>query len=360
MYTYHGETMIDLHNNIVEGLAFATPDQLDTNTLVDLSQHNVTCEADSMVWDFDLRDVWLSKARWTMMIRQYLDPEEVMRWLSMCKQYIGPKGRGIAVLRTKTVQRRGGAATGHTNKESRRWGSCMLSLSYKAKPQPTITLHSRTCYVGYLSPLDFTVAYQLARQLAAVLGMEVSQFKFIWNVEALQWHQFKSLAYYLGSKDDEVRRRSLRLLSKPLGQLNEEEYEMATLPAWNIGRMWFKKVRIEDADGITYGDQNYNTYRRVRRRLHSELFGLDYASKYVGWSYYKSGPKEGQEKEYFDVYKLLPSCMVAGLDFERLGLPFQKTIDDLLSAQIAVSTPPSVTQCVACGHDERDDHVDEG
>lgn len=355
MYTYHGTTMIDLHENIIRGLSFATPDELDTNTLVDLSQHNVMCEADSMVWDFDLKDVWLSAARWSMMIRQYLDPEDVKNWLVMCKKHIGPKGRGIAVLRTKTVKPRGGAATGHTNKESRRWGSCMLSLSYKAKPQPTITLHSRTCYVGYLSPLDFTVAYQLARQLAAILNMDVAQFKFIWNVEALQWHQFKSLAYYLGSKDDEVRRLSLRLLSKPLDSLSDEEREMAQLPAWNIGRMWFKKVRIEDADGITYGDQNYNTYRRVRRRLHTELFGLDYASKYVGWSYYKNGPKEGEQKEYFNVYKPLPSCRVAGLDLARIGLPFRNTIDELLSIEVAPERPISMTQCLDCGHDEKDD-----
>ena len=38
----------------------------------------------------------------------------------------------------------------------------MLTFSYKALPQPHITMHSRTSYLGYLGALDMSVGWRLA------------------------------------------------------------------------------------------------------------------------------------------------------------------------------------------------------
>ena len=144
MRTFHAATLTELHDDLCRSLIDATEDELDIISSVDVQIHDVIAEADSMAWQFDLKSMWLTKSRWSMMVRQYIDPEELEAWIGNCTAKIGTKGRGIAVLRTKIVKPRGGAATGHTNKETRRWGSCMLAISYKAKPRPQITLHSRT------------------------------------------------------------------------------------------------------------------------------------------------------------------------------------------------------------------------
>ncbi|MGH9907070.1 MAG: hypothetical protein ACRD8U_15985, partial [Pyrinomonadaceae bacterium] len=160
-----------MHSRLCNRLVFATPDELDVISNVDVQLHNTISFAKSLEWDFDLKSLWLTKSRWSMMCKQYLVGAELEQWIDRCTSKVGNSGRGIAVLRTKVVNARGGAATGHTNKESRRWGSCMLALSYKASPRPQITLYSRTSYLGYLSALDLSIAWMAARYIAKDLGI---------------------------------------------------------------------------------------------------------------------------------------------------------------------------------------------
>lgn len=322
MHTYHAADLTKLHNRMCEALLTAKKDELDVISNVDVQLHNVMGVADSMEWEFDLKSMWLTPSRWTMMVNQYIDPEELQAWIKQCTGRIGSRGRGIAVMRTKIVKPRGGAATGHTNKETRRWGSCMLSLSYKAKPQPTITLHSRTSYLGYIGALDLSVAWMVARYLAKEMKIDVSQFRFVWMIEAIQWHNFKSMAYLLNNPSGEHRLRYRRLLIKPITKLEIHEIaELEASPALTLTRVWLRKMMLEDQKGVTYGDMNYNTYRRIRRRWHTEVFGLARAQEFEGWSYYKQGDRVGQEKEFFKAYQPLPHTLIENLDFRCLGMP---------------------------------------
>jgi hypothetical protein len=322
VHTYHEPTMTLLHNRLCESLITAKPEELDLITSVDVQKHNVLAVADSMSWDFDLKSMWLTPSRWTMMIRQYLDPEEFQAWLETVTTKIGTKGRGIAVMRTKLVKPRGGAATGHTNKETRRWGSCMLAISYKAKPTPQITLYSRTSYLGYIGALDLSVAWMVGRYLATAMGVPVESFKFVWMNEAIQWHNFKSLAYMLNNDDPELRKAFRRLLIKPEKKLKKAELQLLHgAPAINLSRKWLRKMMLSDSNGETYGDMTYNTYRRIRRRWHTEVLGYERAQEFEGWSYYKQGPKTGEKKEFFKAYQPLPNCLISGLDFRGIGLP---------------------------------------
>jgi hypothetical protein len=268
--------------------------------------------------------MWLTSGRWSMMVRQYLDPGDLTMWLGKSVAGIGLKNRGISVLRTKIVKPRGGAHQG--NRETRRWGSCMLALSYKAVPQPTISLHSRTSYLGYIGALDLSVAWMCARYLAKELDVPVETFKFVWYNEALQWHNFKSLAYLLNHRDPVKRKQYRRLMLKREEKLSDEEMLYVTSsPALTLSRNWMQKVVAEDRGGITYGDMTYNTYRRIRRRYHTEVRGYEYAQKFEGWSYYSKGPNVGDPKEYFKAYLPLPSVDIHDLDFSRLGLPFESS-----------------------------------
>jgi hypothetical protein len=87
-------------------------------------------------------------------------------------------------------------------------------------------------------------------------------------------------------------------------------------------REWLTKVRREDAEGKTYGDMSYNTYRRIRRRWHTEVLGYEKAQTFEGWSHYKVGPKVGEQKEYFKAYQPLPSVDLSELDFSPIKMPF--------------------------------------
>lgn len=326
MRAYSAGTMTELHDELCDSLINATEDQLDVISTVDVQIHDVIAQADSMEWDFDLKSMWLTKSRWSMMVRQYIDPEELEAWIGQCTSKIGTKGRGIATMRTKIVKPRGGAATGHTNKETRRWGSCMLAISYKAKPRPTITLYSRTSYLGYIGALDLTVAWMCARYLAKEMKIDVKDISFIWMNSAIQWHNFKSLAYMLNHHDELTRNRYRALLAGNSSDLGTpEKRQILSSPAIKLSRKWLRKVVMDDRAGRTYGDMNYNTFRRIVRRFHTEVMGEDYAKQFEGWSYYKKGDKEGEQKEFFKFYPLLPSCKADSLDFSPIGMPLSRS-----------------------------------
>ena len=321
MRTFQAATMTELHDQMCTALVEATPDELDVISSVDVQIHNVVAQADSMDWDFDLKNMWLTKSRWSMMLRQYIDPDELEAWIDQVTSKIGKKGRGIAVMRTKTVKPRGGAATGHTNKETRRWGSCMLAISYKALPQPQITLYSRTSYLGYIGALDLTVAWMIGKTLADSIGIDVKDIRFVWMNEAIQWHNFKSLAFLLNHPDEKRQKKYRRLMMKPDKKLKEKELEkLENSPGLQLSRKWLSKVIKEDNEGKTYGDMTYNTYRRIRRRWHTEVHGLEHAKEFEGWSYYKKGPKEGEKKEFFKAYGPLPHTHVSTLDMSPLKM----------------------------------------
>jgi len=325
MRTYTAPTLTELHDLLCDSLITAKEGELDVISTVDVQIHDVIAEAESMDWDFDLKSMWLTKQRWSMMVRQYIDPEELEAWIGQCTGKIGTKGRGIATMRTKVVKPRGGAATGHTNKETRRWGSCMLSISYKAKPKPTITLMSRTSYLGYIGALDLTVAWMCARYLAKEMKIDVSDISFVWMNSAIQWHNFKSLAYMLNHHDQNMRKQYRRYLMEDSSALTGvEKRAILSSPAIKLSRKWLRKVISDDRAGRTYGDMTYNTFRRIVRRFHTEVMGEDYAKKFEGWSYYKKGPKEGEQKEFFKFYGLLPSVKADSLDFSPIGMPITR------------------------------------
>src|SRR5690606_31334982 len=130
MKHYRTHTMTELHDALVDGLIYGTKESLSLISSVDVQEHLVIAEADSMEWNFDLKWSWLTRQRWNMLVRQYLDPQDLETWIGRITSRIGLKERGIAVMRTKTVKPRGGIATGHSNKETRIWGACMLTFSY--------------------------------------------------------------------------------------------------------------------------------------------------------------------------------------------------------------------------------------
>lgn len=334
MRAFRAPTLTALHDSLCANIVKSPADRLDVISSVDVQIHNTISQAESMEWSFDLKDLWLTPSRWSMMVKQYIDPEELEIWIDKCSGKIGKSGRGIGHMRTRTVAARGGPAKG--NKETRRWGSCMLGISYKAIPRPTIVLYSRTSYLGYLSALDLSVAWMCGAYLAeAIPGLTVEDMSFVWMNEALQYHNFKSMAYLLNNKDPAEALRYRHLICDPDEDLSPfDRGIIEASPALKLTRKWFSNLRKLDDEGKTLGDMSYNTYRRIRRRYHTEVMGYEYAQQFEGWSYYKKGhAQEGEPKEFFKAYKPLPHTEVTELDFKAIGMPWggeygEEFIDD--------------------------------
>jgi hypothetical protein len=162
------------------------------------------------------------------------------------------------------------------------------------------------------------------KYLAAELGLEMKDISFVWMNEAMQYHNFKSMAYLLNHPDPEKRkqyRRWIRYSETKLRETGDYDYVMSR-PAIKLSRSWMQKLILMDQQGLTLGDMTYNTYRRIRRRYHTEVMGYEKAQEFEGWSYYKSGPKKGEKKEFFKAYMPLESCKIADLDFKGIHLPF--------------------------------------
>jgi len=167
------------------------------------------------------------------------------------------------------------AARSAGNATTRSLGSCMLSVSFSLQPVPTILLHSRTGYLGYLSPLDWSVAWHAARWATASLGMEPTEFRFQWFAETIQYHRFRTIAFALG---DDAERHNFK---KAVAQAKRD----GVLPEYvALHRNWeqYQKWLRADKAGITYnGLSNYRSSQRPRKRFHSQVRGYEYAQQFA-------------------------------------------------------------------------------
>lgn len=313
---YNFATPLEAHDQMCEQLVWGdNTNQVDYDWThgTEVGLHNVSIFCQSIDFDFNLAKLWMPPSRWNTMVRQYIDPEALGDNLAkieerMAGSYAGRKGRGIAVLRTRMVQ---GKGTGRGVR--RRWGSCMLNMSFRANPIPTVTLNSRTTYFGYLAMMDLAVARTYAAQCAEIVGIPVSSVQFVWHLDLAQFHGFRSLAWMLMNKD--IRTEMDEALPDRL------TYPSRRVPGNQVG--WRKaldgyaRIKKSDDAGTLYGDESFSSFARVRRRFHTEVFGEDYAAQFIGGTR-NAGGKKG--------FPRLPEWWVRDLDFSALhGRPSDGT-----------------------------------
>lgn len=266
-HTY--DTPADMHEAMCDRLMFGKEFGVDYDWThgTEVGLHNVMLGCRSFDWSFDLKRLWIPESRWTMMIRQYLDPNAVNAWLEKIDDRLKGRGRGIAVLRTRMVEGRG---TGRNVR--RRWGSCMLNLSLRTNPTPTVSLHSRTTYFGYLAAMDITVAHVLARMAGDVVGIDPVDMQFVWTMDLAQFHGFRSLAWALG--DPEIKAELDDALPDRLSIKGE--------PGFRKALDGYARILKSDQAGILYGDEKFSSFCRIRRRFHTEVMGTAHASTFAG------------------------------------------------------------------------------
>jgi hypothetical protein len=268
--------------------------------------HNVTIGCDTIDFDYNLKDLWIPPSRWSMMVRQYIDPGALADNLAkieerMSGRYGGAKGRGIAVMRTRLVQ---GKGTGRGVR--RRWGSCMLNLSFRRNPIPTVTLNSRTTYFGYLALVDVAVARAYAARCAEITGIPLASIQFVWRLDLAQYHGFRSLAWALGNDkmravmDKHVDRRT-EMSSSPVS---------GNRPGFRKSLDGYARILKSDRAKVLYGDESFSSFARVRRRFHTEVFGTDYADQFLGGTRNQGGRA---------AFPVLPDTWVRNLDLSPLN-----------------------------------------
>lgn len=297
---------------------------VDMVSSVDTHLLNVVAEAESFQWDFDLKDAWLLKSRFSTLIRQYINPIALDNWLGTIEAKLGKRKRGTAVMRTNLVQKRGNA-----NRPSRQWGSCMLAMSFRRMPHPQITLYSRTSYFGYIGYLDLTVAHVAAQRVSEITGIPVADMKFVWQIEDAQF-SWKSLAWFFQDGD---RTKSLWQAREACVEADNDSTKWDQIwdqsPGLGVAALWFDRFLQEDEEGTKYGDMTWGGCARVRRRYHTEVKGYEYGEKFEGWD--GVGKLRGQSKRFTPI----PSAQASALTFAALDrLKGDKAPSELEAAEM--------------------------
>jgi hypothetical protein len=296
-----------LHDRVCEMLMYgSTSAERDWAHGTEVGLHNVALHCSSFDWDFDLKRLWIPPSRWTMMVRQYLNRGDLDHALDMVSDRLVGRGRGIAVLRTQPVMGRGNGRN-----VRRRWGSCMLNLSYRNNPVPTVSLHSRTTYFGYLAALDITVAHVFARACANIVGIDPADMDFVWTMDLAQFHGFRSLAWALG--DPGIKSEMDEFVD------TRTEYSPRVVdgnqPGWRKALDGYNRIVACDRLDKPYGDEKFSSFNRVRRRFHTEVMGVEYAQQFAG------GEKD------IGPFAPLPSVPASSLTFDALRPGEPTTID---------------------------------
>src|SRR5688500_7061682 len=195
---------VEAHDGICEMLVYGDKPGRDYDWVhgTEVGLHNVGIHMETADFEYNLKNIWVLPSRWRKMVRDYIPPDALAHTLAMVEDRMtgnfgGRKARGIAVMRTNLIQGRG---TGRNVR--RRWGSCMLNLSYRATPIPTISLHSRTTYFGYLALMDLAVARTFGKACADITGIPLADHQLVWTLALAQFHGFRSLAWMLGNEEN--------------------------------------------------------------------------------------------------------------------------------------------------------------
>ena len=164
---YIYDDVIEMHDDVCRGFAIG---KMGTHFnwvgSSEVGLDNVTLGVRSFATpDYNMARLWLGQSRWNTMVRQYINPLALNITLGMVEDHLSKskKKSGTATLRLNTtddfdpddpgaevVDFRTNLVQGKKSGRQvrRRWGSCMLALTYRNVPHPTVVLTSRTTYFG--------------------------------------------------------------------------------------------------------------------------------------------------------------------------------------------------------------------
>lgn len=251
-------TLTDLWHKSAHKMLFMTREELDFIATADTMVYDNVLSCDSMEYDFDAgRDLWLTKSRFTVLQRDYLDLEQLELFLGRCEE-VGLEHSKRGVVTQMFCKQ-------HKSAEKKyRWGNCMLGFDFRGGgryEKPTLSLHSRVSYIAYIGGLDLALAHVLAREIGDRIGMDVEDFQFRWYVGSLQFHGFKSIPYLFRFGLDDV-------LSEENSRYPSSEY-----PTIKLVRKWWSQMVRKREQGIPPEAEKYGPFKRIRKRYAQHLDG---------------------------------------------------------------------------------------
>lgn len=251
-------TLTELWHRSAHRMLFMKADKLDFIASIDTMVYDNVLSCDSMSFDFDAgRDLWLTKSRFTVLQRDYLDLYELESFLDRCESIgLGEAKRGVV---TEMPCRR------HARADKKyRWGNCMLGFTYRGgnkHERPTLGLHSRVSYIAYIGGLDLALAHVLAREIGHRVGCDPEDFQFRWHVDSLQFHGFKSIPYLFRFGLEDV-------LAQENSRYPSDEY-----PTIRLVRRWWRDMQRKREAGIPPEAEKYGPFKRIRKRYAQHLDG---------------------------------------------------------------------------------------
>ncbi len=249
------------------------------------NMYNVFLEADSAEYDFNLREVWLNSARWTRLVREYVDPIDATIFVQNSRKILDGKGKNgvITNMPFRPVERR-------SDLRRHKWGNCLLAATFRGTPgsavAPTLTIHSRVSYNGYMLGMDMGIVHVLAREISEG---EPDLIRVQWHLDVTQFHSFKCLPY-LYTQPDLMEELDL-MRPDDAGEFGSHaQFLIKRYPTWkSISRWWATVLKFEE-EGKTIEEELYGPFRRIRKRY----------------------------KEYQEGI-LVPSVHISELDFSKIG-----------------------------------------
>lgn len=241
-------------------------EEVDLSLGIGTNLNNVILEAQSAEYDFNFQEVWLNKARWTRLIREYVDPHDLTAFIQNSRIIYAEKGKNgvITNMPFRPVIRRG-------DLRRHKWGNCLLAATFRGTPnsrvQPTLTIHSRVSYNGYMLGMDMGVVHVLAREIAQGVpdGIRIQ-----WHLDVTQMHAFKSLPYLYGQTD----------LMAVLDKIGKGDTSFNKFPTWyRISRWWEKVLEFDGTKAVSA--EKYGPFKRIRRRYEEYQNGIVVPSVHI-------------------------------------------------------------------------------
>lgn len=133
--------------------------------------------------------------------------------------------------------------------------------------------------------------------------MDITEFRFQWFAETIQYHRFRTIAFPLGDDEERARFKAEVKQAKGGGKSNELPELVALHRNWEQYQKWLKA----DKQGLSYDTMSpYRSYQRPRKRYHSQVRGVEFARQF-----------EDPGNRAFPVLKPLD---VKALDLSKIGL----------------------------------------
>lgn len=193
-------TLTDLWHEANTRLLFARADELDWAAGATTGRNDNLLMCDSMEYDFDVADLWLTKGRFQKLQRDYLDYDLTRAWIEgPCSKQKMPRNLSRRGTVTQLSCRVHGVKAHGGRKDNYTWGNCIFGFTFRPVENEEqcgiISLHSRTSYICYMAGLDLALAYVIGKKIAEFRGEDVKNYGFRWHIDSLQWYSIKSMAY---------------------------------------------------------------------------------------------------------------------------------------------------------------------